>query len=294
MNERQRMQYLEVMGIDTFVPRFLLSGAKVSGVCELPVITESITPEPNKALASLGFTKGVVSNVDASLQPAIETGNAGARSESSGLERVSIAGIISSKAEQVQEKREEGQSKADNNKTDKPALDLKSLISVQVPKEQVRFSLALWHVGNLQAIDSRKQGDALPTDALLTNILRSFDCLESHLPKVEILHWPMVETAQENGWGAAKEMVHGFLDGRLMAKPVSHILLFGQDAYQSVLGEASGVEADDTSFLKAQYTAVHVEAFDATAIILPSLADILRQPSSKLDVWHSLIILSRK
>lgn len=290
MNERQRMQYLEVMGIDTFVPRFLLSGAKASGVCELPVITESVTSEPNKALTSLGITEGVGPSVAASLQPTIEAGNKGARSESSGLERVSIEGIISSKPELGQGQEE--QAKADNNKADKPALDLKSLVSAQVPKEQIRFSLALWHVGNLQIIDSRKQGDALPTDALLTNILSAFGCLDSHLPKVEMLHWPMVETAQDNGWCAAKEMVHGFLDGRLMAKPASHILLFGQDAFQSVLGEAS--DADDASFLKAQYTAVHVEAFDATAIILPSLADILRQPSSKLDVWRSLIILSRK
>lgn len=292
MNESQRMQYLEVMGIDTFVPRFLLSGAKASGVCELPVIAEPITPEPNKALTSLGFTESVAPNVAAPLQPTLEAGNKGARSQSSGLERVSIGGIVSSRPELGLGQEEQPQ--ADNKKPDKPTLDLKSLVSAQVPKEQIRFSLALWHVGNLQVIDSRKRGDALPTDALLSNILSAFGCLESHLPKVEMLHWPMVETAKDNGWSAAKEMVHGFLDGRLMAKPVSHILLFGQDAYHSVLGEANDIEGDEASFLKAQFTAVQVEAFDATAIILPSLADILRHPESKRDVWRSLIILSRK
>ncbi len=290
------MQYLEAMGIDTFVPRFLLSGARVSGVCELSVIEAPITPAPQNGLTSLGFTEGAAPDVAASIQPVLGVGSSELRSGSSGLERLSIGDIISAKPElgKGQEKRQEEQSGPGPNKADKPTLDLKSLVSAQVPKEQIRFSLALWHVGNLQVIDSRKQGDALPTDALLANILIALGCLESHLPKVEMLHWPMVETAQDNGWRAAKEMVHGFLDGRLMAKPVSHILLFGQDAYQSVLGEACDVEGDEASFLKAQYTAVHVDAFDTTAIILPSLADILRQPASKRDVWRSLITLSRK
>ena len=37
MNELTRMQYLDAMGVETFVPRRILPAAQLSTVCELPV-----------------------------------------------------------------------------------------------------------------------------------------------------------------------------------------------------------------------------------------------------------------
>lgn len=269
MNERQRMQYLEVMGIDTFVPRFILPVAKLSAVCELPILDE----KPAQAHQTM-------SSLSESVAPEA-TESREARSEPVGLERISIDNIVAAKPG----------SRADSKAEPKAAvsvakLDLMTLASRTPVVNQVRFSLSLWRVGELQVIDSRRQGDALPTDALISNILLAVGCLELHLPKVEMLHWPMVENAKDSGWDAAREMVHGFLDGRLLTKPVAHILLFGQDAYQAVLGE-------EMEYADAKFKVLPVKAFDAQAVVLPSLADILHEPVSKSEVWLALKDLSR-
>lgn len=259
MNERQRMQYLEAMGIDCFVPRFSMPQAKVSVACELPIANDGVNRRVETETAD-----SAVDQVEA-LQRVKKDAQAHQQSVPA------IASVLSESPEKPTES------------TATPKSSIQSILDViQAPApEQVSFNLALWHIGHLQVIDSRQSGDALPTDSLLSNILLSFGCLDTQLPRVERIDWPMVQTAQDKSWQAAREMVQGFLDGRLLSKPVSHFLLFGQDACHAILGE-------DSDFLSACYTTVSIEAYDAHAIVLPSLAEILRDAQLKYKVWVAL------
>ncbi len=280
MNERQRMQYLETMGIDCFVPRFVLPEAKSSSLCELPVA--------NDPIRSLSVeSHGLAQEQSPHPTTSSSTSNVGASglAQTGGAKRISIDDIIDGKKTEPVLETVVGKEAPAQSASDETIQSIVESVS-DVPKEAVQFSLSLWHIDKIQIIDSRKPGDALPTDALLSNILLAIGGLSLQLPRVERIDWPMVETAADKSWQAAREMVQGFLEGRLLAKPVSHILLFGQDACTAVLGQ-------DVDFIQQQYQTLPVEAFDASAIVLPSLADILRAPSFKSDVWRALSVLNR-
>lgn len=252
MNERQRMHYLDALGIDTFVPRFVLPVAKLSAPCALPAVAAA---EPESVLVNEpvhGLASPVVG----------------------GEERRVLDDIV--RATQIP-----GPSKNDDaSETASLSASLDAPLS-EATAAPVRFSLALWHLGKVQVIDSRRQGDALPTDALLSNILQAVGCLDLNLPKAEMLQWPMVERQQHGGWPAAQELVQGFLDGRLLSRPVAYLFLFGDDAARAVLGEGCDIT-------QTRYACVPVPAFEAEAIVLPSLAEILYQPECKRDVWRAL------
>jgi len=49
MNELQRLEYMEAMGVDCYVPRLVLPGAKPSEQCELPAIAVIEEPAANTA-----------------------------------------------------------------------------------------------------------------------------------------------------------------------------------------------------------------------------------------------------
>lgn len=260
MNERQRMHYLDAMGIDAFVPRFVLPAAKASEQCVLPAVSGE---EESRIIVEQSFQ----SPVEGPVVP-VHKGKGG--------ERRLLDDIVQATRAPAPDKAER--------------LDEPTAQSLPVSEQQqapVRFSLALWHLRNVQVIDSRRHGDALPTDALLSNILQAVGCLDLNLPKAEMLHWPMVERQQNGGWSAAQEMVQGFLDGRLLARPVAYLFLFGNDAARAVLGA-------DCDFEQVCYRKVPVPAFDAEAVVMPSLADILYQPECKRDVWHALIDLPKR
>ncbi len=255
MNERQRMHYLDALGIDAFVPRFVLPVAKTSVPCALPAVAE---PERESVFID-------------EPSPAVVSPVAG------GQERRLLDDIVQATQIPAPSKEDDAQETPSLN----AALDVP--LAAAAP---VRFSLALWHLGRVQVIDSRRQGDALPTDTLLSNILQAVGCLDLNLPKAEMLHWPMVERQQHGGWPAAQEMVQGFLDGRLLARPVPYLFLFGDDAARAVLGETCDIA-------QTRYACVPVPAFDAEAVVLPSLAEILYQPECKRDVWRALSELPR-
>ncbi|MFL0811613.1 MAG: hypothetical protein K6L76_14430 [Agarilytica sp.] len=265
MNEYQRMQYLDAMGIDTYVPRVLLPAAKVSEQLYIPKVeavpvgeAQSPVVEPEVSVRSSAGPQRVSIDLDSVLAGASGGAEPSADDAKKGVE---------SDKEPV-----------------KAEVTLKSLARGDVPQSQtdaVRFSLALWRVGDWQIIDSRRQGDALPTDRLLANMLQQLGKLDVNLPRVEILNWPAVENKANQGWPEARALVQGFLDGRILAKPVSHFILMGQDAAHAVLGE-------ELNFLEKQHTTQAVSDFNAKALVLPSLSDLLYAPHLKRDTWLSL------
>lgn len=256
MNEQHRMYYLDAMGIDMFVPRLRLPNALPSKMCVLPLSQQDVQRSTVQGSVT-GFVAESVQNN--SFKNSTESTQ-------------SILSVLDKKTTEHQPE------------SQKIVEDLVTQKSSDAPIENARFSLGLWRVGShLQVIDSGERGDALPTEALLRNILRVHKIIDSpmQLSRQEILNWPAgddVDHDEDQSWNAAHELVLSFLEGRLLPKPVTLFWLMGNSASRSVLGH-------DFDFEGALFKTISVDAFTAEALILPSLRDILNTPILKRELW---------
>lgn len=273
MNEQRRMQYLDAMGIDMFVPRLVLPAAKESIQCELP-------PAKQKAAAPAKGVAGVLADVSAGLA-APNASQAATRGKSGAASTASKASLALVGEPQKPDKRKA--------QTEAVSSILAELAAKPTPKAVARFNLQLWRVhADLLVVDSRQPGQALPTEQLLTNILKAYSQLGQALPRADKLQWPMVEDAtKDRSWPAAQEMVQSFLEGHLLSQPVKHILLFGRDAVRAVLGDIEELKQEAS---QAECYQKPADAFACEAYCLPSLGEILLKPQLKRSVWTQLLL----
>lgn len=251
MNELQRMQYLEAMGADMFVPRFVLSHAPVPRRAELPQSVEMV---------GTAFAGGPAINEEHEQRVLPE--------QAAAVNRIVNLDF------QAESRRQ-----TDDCEAEKPVFPPKPISESPPAKETARFSLALWRINNdVLVVDSRRPKAALPTETLLSNILFQLNLLRQPLPRAEFLNWPMAG-GNDQGWDAASEMARAFLEGRLLSNPVRYMIIMGSDAGRAILQQ-------DT--LDPVGEKVRMEAFAVDALVLPSLADILYQPELKKRIWQSL------
>lgn len=280
MNELNRMQYLESIGIDSFVPKYILPAAKTAVLCPLPVVTETIAIGGIEKSSTLAFS-GIS-------EPHNLSGILDNSSDSSDFVDVSKVNELKDNLlrndvlKNIDKTSNEISHNSINSEVSSAEIIEDLVLSARV--EAAKFSLSLWNIGDdIFVIDSRGSGDALPTQGLLINILRAIGQLPANLINAEILNWPMglMEGKHDTSWSAARQMVQGFIEARIFDKPTPVFLLFGKDTCSAVLGE-------EINFEENLYRQVSIETFSADAIILPSLADILYLPLSKVKVWQSL------
>lgn len=271
MNELTRAQYLDVLGIDTFVPRFVLPAAKPSVLCDLPAANE------------YERKRDAFADVEPTLDPKIQSRSTVQSTTPSDSARA-ITSLLDDKPHTDAPKELQNVDK----QAAKQQLDVIVNESVSATKtaqakqsNAAKFSLGLWQSKDTLFVDSRRTGEALPTQALLLNIMQSVGLDTSSLSKEEILNWPLVQKDSDQTWPAARAMVTSFLDGRLFSKPCSRFLIMGKDAYQAVIGE-------DSTFLEQLYAELSIETFEAKALVLPSLRDMLYKPELKRAVWIAL------
>ncbi len=246
MNERQRMQYLEAMGITMFVPRWILPRARMSAqlavaepeveeVEKPPVESASAPSQPAELPAAPRPVQAAVNEIMDNLRPQT-------RSEASPIEESAPARAAS--------------------------------------EQPVQFALSIWRpVPALMILDTRHTGQALPTHALLENILRA---KEVALPpaKPDILLWPPAGVTSASGWGAAREMVQAFLQARLERQPARYLWLMGESACHAVL--------PDHPYQDNLGRAINLDSLATLAVVLPSLADMLLQPELKAHTWAAI------
>lgn len=276
MNELQRMQYLDAMGIDSFVPRLLLSSARPPTLCDLPVSHADQQYSDQKDGSSSALDRETAAGVIA--------------------ERVIGQFILEDKVDFPEGRLLENASPQEVVPT---TIEETALVSqaesdaqegggFKVRAEQVRFSLASWRPNaEVLAIDSRRSGDALPTHSLLSNMLQSLGLLNLSLPKAEILNWPMVKGPQDTSWDAAIQMVKGFLEGKILVAPVEYILLLGHESCTAVMGEGFDIPNN-------MYQCISLPEFECQVVVLPSLTELLYTPALKKDVWHALLAMQKK
>lgn len=266
MNEAIRMQYLEAMGLDSYVPRVRLPNAPTPQRCELPVVSAAIA---SSAAAPANQSLDV-----ADTQSATAIDNNALRTLSDGLN--SVLADLGVKPKNTQVERPEAVE----------AVNDEAILSV----EQAEFTLALWfiHGMDIQVVDTRNINDALPTDALLCSILRSVNSQFRALPQVEVQTWPFPGSAGgDNSWAAACSMMEDFFEHRFVKTQAKSILVFGIDAAKALLGEHIDFDALCYRCVKS------AEPLGLPVIVLPSLRDLLYTPLSKKHLWSALAPLRR-
>ncbi len=306
MNERRRQQYLEAMGIESFVPRLQLVGAKASEPCAIAQAAPAVMPMDGQYAANLpgaNAAKAMDGQYAANLpganaakamdgQYAANLPGANAHASVLGSEVVtpSLTGETVSSAQETPRApliaREALQAE---NQDASPALAEPSPASDAQSKtesvEAARFTLSVWRVSEtLLAVDSCDTSSVLPTAAVLQSICHCCG-ISSRLGNEERLYWPMVELPDKPiGWEDARLMIANYLEGKLLARPVATILLFGEQSFRA----CADVLLDSQAYSDACYSIISIDAFAAEALVLPSLSSILRSPDLKKPVWHAL------
>lgn len=249
------MQYLDAMGIDMFVPRWRLPQAKASQVVPVgPALPETVA-----ALATQELPARVTTD----------------KSERLGEGLAQVSQVASKLVSEVAEN--------DNREAlTTPTPEVSTEIQPS-ENEAVHFSLEIWQPSGMLALDSHQPSSGLPTAALLFNVMRVFGYNTSVLPGSELIHWPMVDLPHKpKSLQAAREMMVPLLDAKLL-RAERGVLLFGKDVFRVIASD------EDISCGYAERCFQVVElSFARRALVLPSLAEILRKPQLKPLVWRAM------
>lgn len=298
MNEQQRMQYLDAMGIDMFVPRYVLPNALASKPCLLPVApvakAAKTANDSTRSHAPINTNELLASVKEAAL-PTPDTFNEPASQPSSPHEhRPSV--LDSSKPIVAPQKVISPLVDIDTSSVTE-SLNLSNDAAPVVASsdsqdaEPAHFLLQLWRISDdLLVIDSKVQSEPLPTDRLLANLLFAMRLHRGSLPIADKLQWPLVNSAsKDKSWHAAQEMTHYFLEGRLFTSPVKYIFLCGDLAQKAILKQP--IIKDVSALAQPSQEAcqkVSVDAFACEAYCFPSLNTMLKAPMLKRYVWQLL------
>lgn len=309
MNEVQRLQYLEAIGIDSYMPRWILPLAPTPVAC-VPVISE---PAANAAIAVLpsiaaSAAEAVMAteNSDAQALGRIAPPVAAIASVMASVSPTTVlpTTVLPATAPPVSAAAALAALAEPASAPAKAAAAVSGLVAT-VAKEadaaaviDPQFSLSMWRAtDDLLVIDSRQAHLALPTEPLLTNILLALGLPRSSLPRAEVLRWPMYDhPLSPKGEAAAKETLLAMLEARLEQQPVSYVLLMGAEAcHYLVPGELLPGDQPEpiASYQALVGKALRLETVNATAIVVPSLSDMLQQPNLKATTWRAIQPLRR-
>ena len=257
MNELVRMQYLDAMGIDSFVPRMILPAAPLCVACELPVSLVDYEPAAE-------FIDPLEQEVSQPATPSPKT-------------TAIVKQLLAS-----------GEASPTSATTSRPAvssgLTLQALLAAK-PKKQLRFVLTVWQLANgVVFIDSKEPKAALPTSALLGNVVKGLYPAES-IPKPDSINWPLLESpiALDNALHEAREMTHAFLASRFEVITPKLLIVMGRVASDMVI---TAPQSDSGSMAFGE--SASPSHLPCAAVYLPSLAELLREPTLKYVIWPAV------
>jgi hypothetical protein len=244
MHEVQRQAYLSSLGIENYAPRWLLPAAPVPVACVMPVVDAPIT-------------LGISPSID-ELVAVIDT-QVGSRASPPNL-LTTIADL-------------EGQ-----KRTPSPINAATILQQLDVKKTPVvpPFSLSIYRPApGILIVDSRNTTLALPTELLLSNILRAQLKATQFTLGEEVLRWPMIEnrfvSRTEND---ARNELQTWLAVEHELRPIQTLWLMGENAARYWLDADSDCSA-------LCWTLQPVKDLPLMALILPSLNQLLQNPAQK-------------
>lgn len=261
MNELQRQAYLSALGIETYMPRWQLPCAPESVACLVPVIDSQapVTCAPSRLIESI-ITPSITSSIlrtpaklDSS--PAIDMlGNLDVRQKP----------IASINADSILQHFEE-----------------KKEIFV------APFSLSLWRpVPGFLIIDSRNTTIPLPTELLLSSILRTVLGATKVDLKEEVLRWPLIENRFVSRTASdARNELQTWLMVENELRPINRLWLLGENAGQYLVNE--NISVIESRWLLTEVTGLSGKG-SIPALLLPSLNELLQKPEDKALLWAVL------
>ena len=152
------------------------------------------------------------------------------------------------------------------------------------PTAEIELRLALWQPTEellvcCSAEDSRPQPEHSP---VLGNILRAMWHRSGQLPQIELVEWPPYPNmAGEEA--EVREFLATLMQARIDSSATKILLLLGDTVPQWLLSPEQ----------LASVANGQVDAFgQITALLIPSLAKMIEQPSCKREAWQTLRYLS--
>lgn len=251
MNELQRQAYLSALGIENYAPRWLLPSAPVPLACVLPVQyihSDSVTTTPDATFSALTDKAPESKNPSPGLLNTI--------ADLAEQKRAPIAVNAAAILQQLEEKK----------------APVVQPFSLSVYRPQPGFLI----------VDSRNTKLALPTELLLHNLLRTHLKTGQYVLNDEVLRWPLIENSFVSRTGTdARNELQTWLAVENELRPINLLWLMGENAARYWLGAG-----EDWS--EACWTIQAIDGLPLKALILPSLNQLLQQPSQKSRLWACL------
>lgn len=264
MNELQRQTYLSALGIESYMPRWQLPFAPAAVACELPVGLDASFYEP-QLLAGANL---------APIEPPISVGRVNA----------DVSPVNSLISDMLETKKP--------TKTIAPVVTAADILAQLDTKPAVLepFTLSVWRpLGGVMVIDSRNTKLALPTEVLLSNILRNLFKGQSLNLQEEVLRWPMIENSfSKRTLSDARNELQTWMTVQHEIRPLHFLLLMGSNASSYFLPEQASYES-------SLFHTVAIADAAIKALILPDLNCLLQHPLQKRSLtaaFHHYLSLS--
>jgi len=257
MHELQRQNYLSVLGVDTYMPRWHLPFAPISIACELPVV-----------IVDVKLQESPVAKIEVAPIQSVQTIKP-VSAEKSPVNHL-IGDIL------------------DITRTAKPVPQPISAadILLQLDTKPIAidaFSLSIWRlVDGVMIVDSRNTKLALPTELLLNNMLRSVFSNQATKPQEEVLRWPMIENSfTKRTVSDARIELQTWLSVQNEIRPVSYLWLMGANAATYLLPE-------NNAYSDSLFSVAGLADSSIKALILPSLNELLQAPALKQQLFSAV------
>ncbi len=267
MNQWQRQQYLQAMGVDLLVPRLILPGAKASVGCPLSENQRSQLIRCKSTAVGLASTAEEASSVTAKstasplqTRPAMTLDLPGKTQEQSAttVQRIDVRGGEKLKFQLLFASHPSG------------CLLVCPCVNGRLPLEQQRL------LGDIQLALSR--------------IADSDVAEQSEAPQPQGWHheqfrWPLERNRiRDGGEAAARQTLSSFFFSKIQQKQINRVVLLGSDAARYLY--PSGID------LKTAMVGEHTLAgLSLQPLLAPGLDELLAQAALKRDLWHQLLKL---
>lgn len=287
MNEYQRQAYLGALGLEQYVPRWLLPCAPDPVVVELPELPpETLEAAPVSLRAGQGASPSDSAGPGTPDTIAPLTPKEAPPARSAPQPLTEVLRDMSLPAEKSRRESPEAAASANvaRSKTDQDE-------ATPTTAERVSpFSLSIWRSSlPLLVLDARQPRSAMPTERLLRNLLSALSAPGGDpqtRPEAtaweEILPWPSVNNpAVHLRLEDARAELHTWLEIELSQRPAKQMLLMGENAARHFLPEGA-------SYQELLWQSVALEPSGSPALIVPSLLELLQEPALKRNLWQAL------
>jgi hypothetical protein len=258
MNEVQRQTYLTAMGVDTYMPRWILPNSPESFLCETGLYESNLF---NDSSTGASYSAETNSNTDFSYKESSVVG--------SSLISNALSELIQDIGSSV------NSSKSVKNNTAEITSNIPINDSVSP------FTLSIWRpTEGLLVIDSRDKGLVLPTELLLNNVLRFYLSRKPYVLDEDVLRWPMIENRfTSRSYVNAQQELQTWLQVENELRPAQKIWLMGEDAQRYLF------EREESLAMYSQKTLLDDSV---TVYLMPSLSELLHSPSLKTKLFQFL------